>query len=196
MANFDSARVKHMSKARELEGMLKFYSYSSKADAAKTDERLKELLVGRLRDGKQTIFDIVQFIYQIQEDKALDSIFEPLRDEVDVLCDEVKVSHFDWNEMPEKWWEMVISHDLTLADSATNLSELADEMRSEITTYKKAGDIKVFDEKKMKQSARNMESLLDGIRRAFKEREAILSLEESDFDQDFETIRKKIEASI
>ncbi len=41
MANFDSARLKHISKAKELEKLLSFYSYSNKADAARTEGRLK-----------------------------------------------------------------------------------------------------------------------------------------------------------
>lgn len=196
MANFDSARIKHISKAKELESILKFYSYSTEANAARTEETLKGLLVAKLRESKQHIMDLIQFVYQIQEDKAFDSILEPLRDEIDILGDEVKVSYVRWQELPERFWELVIAHDLTLVDSTTNLSELAEELGKLISGYKKAGNMKVFDRNSIGNDVSNMQSLLDGIRHAFKEREAILGLEESDLSQDFEAIRKRIEESI
>ena len=82
MANFDSARLKHTSKAEELKGMLGFYGYSTEADAARTDEKLRGLLSGRLSESKQSLFDIIQFVYQIQEDKSFDRIFEPMKNEI------------------------------------------------------------------------------------------------------------------
>ncbi len=196
MANFDSARLKHISKAKELENLLSFYSYSNKADAARTEERLKELLVKNLRDSKGAIFNVIQFVFEIQEDKTLDRIFVPLRDEIDILNDEVKVSHIDWKDLPERFWELVIAHDLTLVDGSTNLTELAAQMEKLVSSYKKSGDGKIFDEKGIGRTKKNMESLLDGLRRAFNERDAIFRLSEIDLNQDFEKVRKKIKESI
>ncbi len=190
MSVWDDVRVKHSSAVEALENVIKSYSYSEEHKAALTDERLREHVLTKLRKVKEDLFHIIHFLFETQSEHV-DTLFPKLRNEADLLGDEVKISHFKWREFPLKLMEIMLIRDFDLVKGLDTLIDTLDKISTYVVGFKRV-DHKVFDVSKIRSRAKSAEKTLRTLLITYKEREAIFDIEETDLEKAFARIRKEI----
>ena len=190
MSAWDDVKVKHPGAVEALENTIPSYSYAEEHEAALTDERLREHMLTKLRKVKEDLFHIIHFLFETHSEHV-DTVFPKLRDEADLLGDEVKISHFKWRLLPHKLLEILVIHDFDLVKGLETLLETLDKINEYIVGYKRV-DHKVFDVSKIRSKAKSAEKTLRSVLITHKEREAIFDIEETDLEKAWERIRKEV----
>lgn len=190
--NWDNASVKHSGLIKKLEKEVPHYGYSDHGQAKATDEKLREQLVLDLRDTKARLFDIIQFLFELQAEKLAGRQLERIKDEVDALSDDIKVFHLNWKDLPESFLEALLKHDLDLLKGSEALKLQAEEISRLSAGYKKLNHRKEFDVKGIERVEKGMIQLLKRLLVSFKEREALFEVEEQDLERAYREIQKEI----
>jgi hypothetical protein len=74
-----------------IESLVPEYSYSSIEDIVRTDEKIREFLLERIKEIKDRLFHVVQISYELERDK-LSEIAEGVWEDADILLDRVENS--------------------------------------------------------------------------------------------------------
>jgi len=196
MATFWDRAVSNRKLAvKKMQKFIPFYDYSDKQMALVTNDKFCKLFLERLKSLNSMLFNIVNTSYELgMEGNEELNAFQRMRDEMDIFIDEIKVMHVEWNKnMPQKWLEKLIEHDLSLIKDTDGLSESLEDILENITSDKESN--KEFWEKVAKD-AFNAEEQIDGIVRMFMERDAICNLKPLSFEKVFKAAQKEISEKI
>jgi len=190
MSVWDDLKLKHSGAIEALQNIVPDYSYSEEHDGDLTDDRLRDYMLQKLRKIKEDLFHIIAFLFETQAEH-IDTVFPKLRDEADLLGDEVKIDYFKWRVFPPRLMELLVMHDFDLVRGLDNLQDILDKISESVLGFKRV-DHKVFDVSKIRKKAAEAEKLLRSILITYKEREAIFTIEETDIEKAYERIRKEI----
>jgi hypothetical protein len=192
MTAWDEVRTKHTSAVRKLEGVISGYSYADHQSAALTDERLCNHLVKSLRGLKSQLFDLIQFVFELQADKVLDPPLLKLRGEIDHFSDEVKVRHFRWNDLPPEILHEVMEHDRNMIKRMDDLAAVVEKASDRIVGFKRV-DHKVFDTKQIEALLEKAHAALKDVVVNFNVREAVFEMKGTDLKEVYKKVRKEVE---
>ncbi len=143
MSEWEEARRKEYHKVKEIEKTIKSYNYSNKAHAHSTNDKILEFLLNRLRESKKTVFDIIDIAYSQQKDFVV-RVMEKIRDDMDILIDKIKTTHFDWLGLPENLISKIIEHDLDMIKLATRIDNDTEWIREKVLETKRESS-RLFD---------------------------------------------------
>jgi hypothetical protein len=201
MGSWERARNEMLNQVGEMEKLIPGYSYSDKANALNTDEKLCELIVNRIRESKDKLFHVIQFLYESNVEERLDKDLQRLRDELDIFSDEIKVRYCEWKVLTVGWIKKIISHDIDLVRGAEKLNSTLDELLEQALKLEKVKVDHIIQKdpkfwEKMERKAGNAEKQTDELVRLFKEREAICNIKAVDLEKTYEKIREEIRKKI
>ena len=201
MGEWEKARNEMLNQVGEMEKLIPGYSYSDKADALHTDEKLCELVVRKIRESKDKLFHVIQFLYESDVEERLDKDLQMLRDELDIFSDEIKARYCEWKILTVGWIKKAIDHDIGLVRGTEKLNKMLDELLKQALKLEKVKvdhmilkDPKFWE--KMEKKTKDAEKQADELVRLFKEREAICNIKAVDLEKTYEKIREDIRKKI
>ena len=184
-------KLMHTSFLKEVEKTIPGYSYADKAKAFSTNQKLGEHMVSVLRNAKAKLFEIVEFLYEVQSEKV-SGHFEKYRNELDHLSDRIKVRHFEWHNLPEEFLDRVVALDKEMLKTAGTITSIIEEIYRLSVGFQRV-DHKVFDVKGIEKASKKLEKTIRDITLAFEKRSALLDIREADLEADYDRIVKEIE---
>ena len=176
---------------KKMDKTLSGYSYADKPHAFSTNQKLGEYLIKSLRKSKSRLFDIVQFLYEVQSEK-ISSHFEKYRNELDHLSDRIKVRHFEWHGLPEKFLQKILDLDRELMRCEKAIAQAVEEIYRLSVGFKRA-DHKEFDVKGIERASGKLEKIIRSMTMAFEKRSALIEIKKSDLELDYRRIEREIE---
>jgi len=189
---WENARSAHLTAVKEMERIIPGYGYGDGPQAQITDEKLCAHLVQALRKAKSRLFDIISFIFESHVEKVLDTEFHKLRDEIDVLSDEIKVHKLKWQPLNRDFLEIIIKHDMSLIHGVAKLNNMLNNITTLITGYRRINH-KVFDTERITKVLGQVKEQVKVLVRTYKEREAVFNIQKEDLEDAYERIRKEVE---
>jgi hypothetical protein len=201
MTAWEKAKGDMFNFVKEMEKLIPNYSYSDSTDAANTDEKLCEIIVNRIRESKNKLFSVVQFLYESDVEERLDEDLQKLRDELDILSDEIKVRHCEWKVLSSGWIKHIIKHDIDLISETGRLNRTLEELLEQAFKLEKVKIDHIIQKDpefwgKLESKAGEAKKQADGIAVLFKEREAVCSIESVGFEKAYEKIREDVRKEI
>ena len=163
-----------------------------------TNEKMMEAVHLGLRESKKVLFSILNTSYE-QQKEGLTKEFHKIRDNIDILLDEVKVSHAKWpDRYPEEFLEMIIMHDSEILRGIPKLNESLKEIEKKIMAMALPGtslsDREQLTWLQAKTDSVNKQS--GHLARLLKEREMLLNVRKFHSEREYEDIRREAETSI
>lgn len=149
---FDWVKVKRKvgQDIEEVERMIPRYNYALRGKARETDAGVRELLRKELARAKETLFSIVELAYKEGEEGIAGGL-EAVRDEIDLLLDEVKDQVLLWNEkLTDGDMEKIVRSDIALVRNARELNRILEGIKNQILRgraqdlERRAGELKQY----------------------------------------------------
>lgn len=190
-AAWEEVRSMKTSMIRDMDKVIPGYSYSDKAHAFSTNQKLGEYLIKNLREAKSRLFDIVQFLYEVQSEN-ISAHFEKYRNELDHLSDRIKVRHFEWHSLPEEFLGRVLDLDRDMVRGVGSITQSIGRIYTLSVGFKRV-DHKDFDVKAIQKASKELETQIRDVTLAFEKRSALLNIREADLGADYIRIEREIE---
>jgi len=134
----------------EVDKLIPHYNYALKGRARNTDESVRFVLRNELLRAKETLFSIVELAYKEEENEIAGGL-EGVRDEIDLLLDEVKDRVLLWNEkLTDKQMEKIVRGDIALVRNAQGLNKILEDLKRQTLKSqardmaRKAGELKQY----------------------------------------------------
>jgi len=173
--------------------LIPYYSYADERAAVMTDRKFCSILRGELIRSKTLFSDAVDWMYKTNTNSRY---FERLKDDFDILLDEIEIKQNRWDErIPVEFLEKIIGYDWDLIQKAWKLEkdlEILMECLQEVSRQK--ADSKTRS--KVKISMDVVDEKVDDITRMFKERETAFEINRIGLRDTFERIRERIRRSV
>lgn len=188
---WDSVEDSHSAFVKDMAKLLKVYSYSDKPHAFSTNQKLGEYVILSLRNSKARLFDIVEFLYEIQSEQ-ISKHFEGFRNDLDHLSDVIKVRHFEWEELPEELMDHLLKLDRELIEKVKAIEASVESIYRLSVGFKRT-DHKKFDIKEVEKASKGMKKSIRELRVTFEKRSALMDIEGSDLGEEYRRISEEIE---
>lgn len=174
--------------------LMPIYSYKDERSAVLTDKKFCIKLRDELSRSKGHFSDAVDWLYRANIE---DRHFERLKDDFDILLDEIEVKHNIWDErIPQEFLEKIMEYDWDLMQKTWALEN---DLKSLIQDLYKATKQKIIDKESMDKIKISMDVInekVDDITIMFKEREAAFDITKTGFRDSFQKIRERIRRSV
>ena len=194
MSKWKDARQKKSSMVKFIESLIPVYDYSEKSKAEVTDEKFCELLTGIIREMKDLLFNIINTGFESHR-QILEKDFVKIRDELDILSDEIKARHFVWDRgISQEWMEKIISYDFEMIRSLEKMRHYLNEAYDKFLKADRPGT-KMFDEDKWKDIKKTtglLYEIAENLAIMFKERDTIANIKSISLNKTFDSIRKRM----
>ncbi|MCK4747127.1 MAG: hypothetical protein KAT15_08835 [Bacteroidales bacterium] len=179
--------IQHMKK------LIPYYSYEDQSKAVMTDRKLCEVLRSDLIKSKVFFSDAVDWMYKNKTDSRH---FERLKDDFDILLDEIEIKQNTWDErIPQEFLERVIVYDWNLMQKAWQLEQDLDILIKYLQkSVEKSEEEKLPD--KIRISIDVVHEKVDSITKMFKEREVAFEINNLSMRETFNRFRRKIRKSV
>jgi hypothetical protein len=116
----------------EVDKAIPHYNYALKGRARKTDENVRELVRKELARARESLFSMVELAYK-EEEKEIAGGLEGVRDEIDLLLDEVKDRVLLWNEkLSDDQMERIVRSDVALVRNSRGLNQILEDMKRQV----------------------------------------------------------------
>ena len=188
------------SETSKMEKLVKGYSYVDESSATATDGKVCQIIIDRIRGAKNILFNIIEFLYEIEKKRPVSRHMQKLKDELDIFSDEVKVRYCSWKGLNLKWTIELIRHDLDLLNGLdmlnTHLQRLYESLLSDKSLLNESGPSEELLFKKMENRLCGIESRMDEMVKLFKEREGIVNLRPLSLEKTFKQIQERIDRQI
>ena len=197
-SSWKDAKTKMWARIKEIEKDVHDYDYSETHRMMATDDRLKDHLLKELRKSKKILFNIIEDSYE-QQKEGLTNDLHKIRDEVDVLLDEMKVTHADkWPEsIPQEFLEKIVTHDSEMLRAVPKLNSMLEEAHKQILNMEKPGtglfDRQEFD--RLNARSKAIKDMVAGLVKLFRERELLINLRHIHREQEYEELRDGMETT-
>ena len=130
--------------------LIPHYNYALKGKARDTDENVREALRKELVRAKETLFSIVELAYK-DEEKEIAGGLESVRDEIDLLLEEVKDQVLFWNEkLTDGDMEKIVRADVALVKNSQELNGILEDIKRQVLKSqardlaRRAGELKQY----------------------------------------------------
>ena len=165
------------------------YSYADEGRARATDERVSLLLIGELRDTKHALFPLVDRAYKLSSRGAegyhdFEHRARLLRDDLDILSDEIKMRNFSWTDIEPDWLKMLVRKDHELLAAMRKLQDSVLQLGIDLSHAERPEATSLADKGFWPALAAHTDhcrSLLGEVVKLFKERENICNLKKYEF---------------
>lgn len=134
----------------DLENLIPHYNYALKGRARNTDESVRFVLRNELIRAKETLFSIVELAYKEEENEIAGGL-EGVRDEIDLLLEEVKDRVLLWNEkLTDKQMEKIVRSDIAMVKNSQELNGILEDLKKQTLKSqtrdmaRKAGELKQY----------------------------------------------------
>lgn len=145
----------------EVDKLIPHYNYALKGKARATDERVRGLLRKELERAKESLFSIVELAYKEEENETAGGL-ESVRDEIDLLLEEIKDRVLLWNEkLTDKDMERIVRSDTALVKNSLELNKILEDMKRAVLKSQ-AGDLE--------RRAGELRNFVSELRTVFRER--------------------------
>lgn len=192
----DWERLRHDPDIKYIEKLVEGYSYADGHSAVITDEKFCSLLIRRIRESKATIFNMIEFLYEVEREEPLSRDLQRLKDELDIFSDEIKARFCDWADLDEHWIRKLVWHDVSLIKGLEKLNEELQEIYEKLIRDKSLATGPGEDDRKLwefvKSRLPGIGRQVDGMVVMFKEREGICNLRPLSLEKTYDKIREKI----
>ena len=172
------------------------YGYENEAQAHHTDETICRIVIQKLREFKQTIFRLRNFLYELQLDDKLD--LQPLWDEADIFSDEVKLRVCRWKPLPAIWQKRLERADRELLEAVEQLESQGKELFDLIFgKLKRNGRVKLMPQLyerfwgECRKKAEELEKQLERTVKLFKKRDVLCNLKPLSLQKTLELFERK-----
>jgi hypothetical protein len=186
--------------ARSMEKSIRGYSYEYKELALVTDDKVCHLFVNGISDVKNSIFQIIDLLYELEKKEPISKELQRLKDELDIFSDEVKARHCDWKDLNEKWTVKLVEHDHSLLSGLDKLNNDMQKLFKRVVTDR---SLLSPDDKsqamlwsEIKKQIPSLEKQVDELVRLFKEREGICNLRPLSLQKTYEKVKQRIDRQI
>lgn len=185
-----------------LKKTIKDYSYKDKPSSLITDEKVCTLFTNSLSKTKKSLFNISDFCFSLHTGREIMPLLNMMRDEVDILSDEIKIRSCAWKDIPSEFLKKIIQTDLALLKGANKLNRDLDLIyQSVMREAKKRKRIKIGKkeqyiprefwkgiEEKLKAERFHLKQLAI----LFKERESLCNIHPLTLERSFRKMQEEI----
>lgn len=134
----------------ELEKLIPHYNYALKDRARATDEGVRKALRKELVRARETLFSMVEPAYREREGEIARGL-EAVRDEIDLLLEELKDQVLLWNEkLTDGDMEKIVRADIALVKNSQELNKILEDMKDQVLSSsardfpRRAGELKEY----------------------------------------------------
>lgn len=183
-------------KIAEIQKTIKGYSYKRKDISLATDENICRHFVDSLSQSKKLLFSISDTCFSLHVGNNILPLTDIMRDEVDILSDEIKVRHCEWQDIPPDFLNKVISHDLKMLTGLQKINKNLDIVFVAIIEQakKNKGDSKFW--KKVRIGLLKIRGQVRELVILFKERETLCNINPITLERTFQSIRREIRGKV
>ena len=197
MDAWETASSELYTRIKELKGKLRNYSYKDEHDSLLTDERLCSFLVQEISEAKKQAFAISDLLFSLQLGEGLLPLTDTVRDELDIVSDEIKARYCTWKELKLPFMKKIVRHDFHLVQEAAalreNLEILLNGIITETKQRRKPG--KLFW-KRIRGGLQEVRKNTRELVVQFKEREALCNIHPLTLERSFQNIQKEIQGKV
>lgn len=116
----------------EVNKLIPHYNYALKGRARDTDGNVRTLLRKELVRAKETLFSVVELAYKEEEGEIAGGL-EAVRDEIDLLLEEIKDQVLLWNEkLTDGDMEKIVRADVALVKNSRELNKILEDIKRQV----------------------------------------------------------------
>jgi len=181
-----------------LKQLVKGYSYETTETSLRTDEKLCTFITISLSSAKKLLYNISDLLFSLHLGEGLLDPIADLRDQVDILSDEIQVRHCMWKDIPPEYLLKIIKHDFALTEKVKRLNMTIEILFNGILneTKKSRGNrshrITPAFWHSVEQSMTVIQSEIRELAILFMEREVMCNIRPITLDRTFQELQKEI----
>jgi hypothetical protein len=179
-------------KIAEMQKTIKGYSYRNREISASTDEKICGHFIRRLARTKKLLFSISDTCFSLQAGEKILPLTDIMRDEVDILSDEIKVRHCEWKDIPPAFLNRLISHDLKMVKGLRKVNKNLEAVFRGIVRGAKKGKKDRDLWKKARKSLLLIRKQIRGLAILFRERETLCNIHPLTLERSFRKMQQEI----
>jgi hypothetical protein len=196
MDHWKAASGEAYSQVKDIEKVIKKYSYRDEASSHRTDELISRFLIDSLFISKKLLYSISDLLFSLHlADDILDKI-QDLRDEIDHVSNHIKIRNYKWKNIPHVFLVRIINHDHELLERAKKLNiDIEILFNGILTEAKKSRKGRLPEEKfwgSVRDSIRILSEELRELDIIFKEREALCDIHHLTLEKTYREAQKII----
>jgi len=180
------------SQIQALKKAVKDYSYKDKPSSLVTDEKLCGSFLKSLSRAKKSLFSISDICFSLHVGEEFIPLTEVMRDEVDILSDEIKIRHCEWGSQMPEFLKKIIRHDLALFKGLEKLNKNLRIIDRGIVKEAKKNKNKPEFWKRVKKVLLQVRKQVRDLAILFKEREALCNIHPITLERTFKKIQEEI----